>query len=887
MRNFKNVLAVVLFMMGATLFAQTNLSGKVVDENNQPLPGADIIVVGTTQGSSSDFDGNFTFDTNETSGTISVGFMGYVTKKITFNGATNFGTVKLNASSESLDEVIIVGVADIAKDRETPVAVSTIKASEISEKLGTQEFPEILKSTPSVYATKSGGGFGDARINIRGFSQENVAVMINGMPVNDMENSRVYWSNWAGLSDVTSAMQVQRGLGSSKLAISSVGGTINVLTKTSEQKEGGSVMAVMGEDNYQKYMATYSTGLMDSGFSASVLLSRTAGDGYVDGTYFEGHNYFIGLGYRVNDKNSLMFTFTGAPQYHGQHSRAIEISTHQKYGEDGEINRKYNDSWGYLNGEEFNYRQNFYHKPIMSLNWDWNISENSSLSTVAYGSWGRGGGSGPIGKINGSGDYSSTFKDENGLIRFDDIAAWNSGVDVPDFGDQRTGDFINDRGDGFTRRASMNSHDWYGVIVNFHNEPTENFSWDFGVDARTYTGYHYRVASDLLGASGYTDDRDINNPDRMITDFIEPKPEWNPWANITDQQKIEYYNVGGVNWLGAFGQIEYKTDNVSAFLQGGASQQGFQRTDYFNLEPAEQESDFENILGGNVKAGINYNINEYHNVFANTGYYLKQPFFSAVYPSYNTNDVNEGLTNEKVLGIEFGYGLRIENYRANLNLYRTSWKDRFLRQSRTGQDGFIDFEGIEQVHVGVELESSLKFNKLQIDIMGSLGDWQYQGNVTGTEYDEFNQLVGESNEVFYLDGVKVGDAAQFTARLGLTYNILDNLKVNIDHTFADKLYAQIDADSFSDPDHLGSLQLPSYSLLDAGVSYKLNLKSAGSLNFRFNVNNIMDHLYMSESQTNYHPGEKYNDDTYMGINTANRVYWGFGRQMSLSLKYNF
>ena len=63
--------------------------------------------------------------------------------------------------------------------------------------------------------------------------------MINGVPVNDMENASVYWSNWAGLSDVTSAMQVQRGLGSSKLAIASVGGTINVITKSSDMKEVG------------------------------------------------------------------------------------------------------------------------------------------------------------------------------------------------------------------------------------------------------------------------------------------------------------------------------------------------------------------------------------------------------------------------------------------------------------------------------------------------------------------------------------------------------------------------------------------------------------------------------------------------------------------------
>ena len=140
-----------------------------------------------------------------------------------------FAQEQEESTGKDIEEVVIVGgVTDIAKDRKTPVAVSTLKEAAIVEKLGNQEFPEILNSTPSVYTTKSGGGFGDSRINIRGFSQENIAVMVNGMPVNDMESTKVYWSNWAGVSDVTSAMQVQRGLGASKLAIASVGGTINI-----------------------------------------------------------------------------------------------------------------------------------------------------------------------------------------------------------------------------------------------------------------------------------------------------------------------------------------------------------------------------------------------------------------------------------------------------------------------------------------------------------------------------------------------------------------------------------------------------------------------------------------------------------------------------------
>lgn len=88
---------------------------------------------------------------------------------------------------------------------------------------------------------------------MRGFESRNIAVMVNGMPVNDMEGGTVYFSNWTGLSDVTSTMQVQRGLGSSKLAIASVGGTVNFLTRSADMKQGGVIRLGVGNNDYLKH----------------------------------------------------------------------------------------------------------------------------------------------------------------------------------------------------------------------------------------------------------------------------------------------------------------------------------------------------------------------------------------------------------------------------------------------------------------------------------------------------------------------------------------------------------------------------------------------------------------------------------------------------------
>ena len=487
MKTIKNwVLSGLLFMVVSTVFSQGKITGTITDGQNS-LPGTNVAVKGTKAGTTTDFDGKFSVNTTANSGELVISFIGYDAKTVKFSvttgGTTNLGTIVLTATSNELSEVVVKsGVVDIAKDRKTPVAVSTIKASEIQEKLGTQEFPEILNNTPSVYVTKQGGGFGDSRINIRGFDQRNVAVMINGVPVNDMENGAVYWSNWAGLSDVTSAMQVQRGLGSSKLAISSVGGTINVVTRTSDMKEGGAVSTGFGNAGYLKLQGSYNTGVMKNGFSASVLLSSTQGQGYVDGTKFEGKNYFIAFGYKPNEKHDIQFTFTGAPQWHHQRSFANTLTDYLKYGSNGEPNTKYNSDWGYRNGEEFSWARNYYHKPVMSINWDYKINDKMKLSTVLYGSWGRGGGTGNIGKS------PFAYKTANGLVPFDEFVKFNTGQPnsigtplKPSTVVGHEGEYVTNATTGFTRRASVNSHDWYGAVVNFNTQLTKNLILDFGV----------------------------------------------------------------------------------------------------------------------------------------------------------------------------------------------------------------------------------------------------------------------------------------------------------------------------------------------------------------------------------------------------------------------
>ena len=808
-------------------------------------------------------------------------------------------------NTELLEEVVITsGVIDIAKVRETPIAVSTISPSEITLKTGNLEFPEIMNNTPGVYATKQGGGYGDSRLSLRGFDQRNTSFLINGQPVNDMENGWVYWSNWQGLTDVASGIQIQRGLGASRLAVPSVGGTVSIFTKAAQKQEGGSVLQMVGNNGYIKTGASYNTGKNEDGWATSFLLSRWQGNGYVYNTSGEGWTYFGAVGYAPKGSDhELNLSVLGAGQWHHQRDVWVSIRDYQNFGEDG-IDQRWNSNGGTLNGEEFSMRRNFYNKPLATLNWDWEINSNLKLNTSLYGSAGRGGGTGPRGNNyrasatdilpfrkdltehyleNGRGS-----RDENGFIDFDAIVAANQSTT-----DGYTGDISGYQGmmigsNGFrdsnvnrtvlVRRASMNSHNWVGGISNLEYEKG-NWKTSVGIDLRNYTGYHYRVLNNLMGLDGYYSTGNDNSNGQIIETTVEASPFRNTGLN---GPKIDYYNIGKVGWQGVNGLAEYGTERLTAVVQAGVSNQSFQRIDYFD-QVGNPESDVQNQLGGYIKGGANFNIDEKSNVFFNTGFISRQPLFDAVFPNY-ANEINPDLQNEEIRSLELGYGYVGRDLTLNVNAYTTTWGNRFVTRSLTNQqgvDGFAQFRDIDVVHNGFEVEGKYRVsNSTKVRGMLSVGDWRYTKDFEAELFDENQQSIGTGT--LYLKDAKVGDAAQFVAVVGLDQKFGQKVSMDLNYRFVDGLYADysITDSDFTQPDNKGALKLPSYGLVDLGLTARF-----GKFTLRGNVNNLLNTTYIAESNSNIHADE--NSVTWNGIDVRNSVWFGFGRTWNASLRYNF
>lgn len=856
-------------LCASVAIAQSTITGKVIDtELNAGLPGANIVESGTSNGATTDMDGKFTLKTQATSGTIVITYVGYEPKTISFSGNSDLGSITLNVDN-SLEEVVIVGtgIIDLAEDRKTPVAVSTIKGKTIQLKsAGNVEFGEAMKNTPSIYVSSQAGGFGDSQIFLRGFDDTNTAYLLNGQPINGMEDGRMYWSNWSGMSDVANAVQIQRGLGSSKLAISSVGGTVNIVSKTTDQRKGGFVRFLTGNDSYFKGSVAYNSGLNDKGWAFSVFVDHwQAHRKYSIGTAGQGQNYLFSVGYKPNEKNTFNFLITGAPQWHDQNF-SEDLEFYEQYGE------KANDNSGFYQGERFTERRNFYHKPVANLNWDLNIKDGLDLSTVLYASWGRGGGTGNLGRGRlRNADIGITGVNER-EIAFDAIE--DSNIATADA--NGNGNFS----DSYLRRASMNNHNWYGLLSNLNIETVDNWSFNIGFDGRTYNGIHFRQLVDTFGLNGYVDNFRTDRPDDYV---ISETFEANPWSTLfsfaDDDQRYDRNYEEVINYIGTFGQAEYATDKFSLFVQAAVSTQSYQREGLFTgtgdgLGKSEKISK----TGFQIKGGGSYNINDNHSIFANAGFFQRQPFLDNVFANirYSNALVEPEVENEEITGLEAGYRFKNNTFKLNVDVYHTKWANRFLSfgtNLEMDEFGIYRFNDVTQIHSGVEFDFEYRpiEAKWSLRGYGSIGNWKYDNE---TPFNLQNDDTGEfiiENGTLNLSDIKVGNAPQTSFGVGFVADICDGLSVDMDYNVYTDLYEFVDVEDAIDAALNGNayenVRLPAYTLADAGLTYRFSLGD-NPMVFRANVFNLFNEAYINQRN-------------------AFGYYLGIGRTFNASIRYNF
>jgi len=865
-------LVMAVFLYGL-LSAQTTVKGTVYDaETKETLFGASIIIKGTNTGSQSSFDGTFKFVTTITGDvTISVSYIGYLPQTFSVNlssGEKDMGKIYLESDAIGMEQLNVI--ANVAVDRKTPVAVSSISAAYIEQQGGSLEVPELLNNTPGSYATNGGGGFGDSEIRVRGFDQRNIAIMVNGIPVNDMENGWVYWSNWAGLGDAMRTMQIQRGLGASKLAINSVGGTINMVTKTTDVKAGGSIASSVTSFGNRKLLVSLSTGKTADGWAITFVGSRTQGEGWADQTWVDAWSYYLSVS-KEWKKNILSLTVIGAPQEHGQRLFTVGEQTVEDYG------YKYNQHWGDYQGQVLMERQNYYHKPQIALNDYWTISDRTNLSVSAYASFGRGGGTGTfdnrevpdLGRVRMRRDtrgqidwnYWAEVNANHTDTAFMDNGTYTANGNLLETGTNDTLAIGGYQTSKNILRNSVNNHQWFGMLATLNHRLTESFNLLVGIDGRTYQGIHYREVRNLLGGDIFI---------QSFSNAVDGDAGRSQIAKVGD--KIAYDNKGLVSYMGAFGQLEYSEDKLSAFIATTLSNTWYGKIDYYNyVNPDDQKSETVTAFGFNVKAGANYNLNEFNNIFVNAGFYSRAPYWDFVFVNTNANSLTpvNDILNEKITAFELGYGLRKSWISFNAGAYYTIWSDRSIT------DGFVDpvtldeftapVLGLKATHMGLEFDLEIKAtNWLSFMGAASIGDWKWDNNVSATIFNDFGTAI-DTVEI-YAENLPVADQPQTLLVGGVNFQILPSLFANFTYRQNYRLYRGFDVIEVTEPGYEAE-QLDNYGIMDFHTGF--NFEIAGLESYAgMDIYNVFDTFAKQE-------GDSFG------------YYYTLGRRFNFSLRISF
>ena len=910
MRNIYLILFTFSFYF---VFSQkTKVQGVVKDAlTNEPIIGA-IIVYGEGKGTTTDFDGNYTIALDSGAHVLKASYIGYkpIEKKVVAKGKTLF--VDFALSTNELSEVEVV--SDIAVQRETPVAFSNIEAKKIQEELGSKDLPLILNSTPGVYATSQGGGDGDARVSIRGFNAQNVLVLLDGIPMNDMVNGRVFWSNWFGLDNLTRGVQVQRGLGASKLAIPAIGGTMNILTAGIDSKRAIVLKNEYGNNNNFRLGLSYSSGRLKNGWAFNFAGSYKRNDGWFDNMFSRMWFYYGKIEKKIG-AHLIGIQVLGAPQTSAQRDFRVTYGV-ASYNKDfayelgidtvGKKERgwRYNPSWNFLtrtqDGETspttYNTSINKFHKPVFSIKDFITVNEKLNISAIAYASYGRGYGTQLDGGSAGNTIDPKTGQQNLQLIYDNNIKAGTyNALDA-------SGNVIKERAAGTWLRKNHNDHNWYGALVTTNYKINNDFNFSGGLDARTYKGFVYSTIGDLFGADMVRiggDQNDINNRHRHKGDMYV--------------QNIQRF----VRWTGAFAMLEYKKNKWAGFVNVSSAMSWYKQLNYFSKKQLVladttleigyndiitykgqvydrnssglrvNQTDWKRLVGYTLKAGANYNLTDKMNIFMNIGHLNRAPFITFVFRTDNKEF--DKVNNEVINSIELGYSYSSSKISANVNGYYTLWNNRPTTANFTinGESVSTTASGMNARHMGVEFDGVYKVNpKLSIEGMINIADWEWMSVASATILDNDGNVLSEQK--FDPRGVKVGDAAQNTYAASVRWEPIKKLYIKPQFNYFGKNYSNFSPDAlvvtnistgYGPSIGRQSWRMPDYYLLDMNAGYSMNVWKL-KLDARLSVINALNKFYISDAQN----GAINTTDFNAGAATVNV---GMGRRWQASLVVTF
>ena len=555
-------LFMLMTMIPFVMNAQYSLSGKITSsDNNEPLPGAHIVINNSNISTVSDNNGVYQINSLEAGKyQLQISYIGMKTETISIDIRENTTkNISLTLSAVFGEEVIISAIR--ATD-ESPTTYTIMDQEEIERRNTGKDLPYILRNTPSVVVSSdAGAGVGYTGMRIRGTDLTGINVTLNGVPVNDGESHSVYFVNLPDLASSINDVQIQRGVGTSTLGAASFGASINIVTGESNVDPYAELSSSFGSFNTVKNTIMFGSGLLNDHWNFNGRLSMINSDGYVDRASSKLRSAYFSTGY-TSDKNifkalAILGSEKTYQSWYGIPKDSLE--TNRTYNPSGAMYDANGNLTGYYDNQTDNYNQDYY-----QLHYAHKFNNRLNIASTAFLTLGKG--------------YYESYKNDR---------------DYEDYG-------IKDTIIGNDTITSTNliqqkwlDNKYYGLNLSL-NYTTDRLKLNFGGAWSNYDGDHY---GKIIWAQVIPQDQLNNN-----------------W----------YFNNGKKTDINIFAKANYKlTDKLSLYgdIQYRVIDYSIDGI-HDDLRDLTQNQTFNFI---NPKGGIFYSLNEAQNLYFSVGVANREP----------------------------------------------------------------------------------------------------------------------------------------------------------------------------------------------------------------------------------------------------------------------
>ena len=673
----------------------------------------------------------------------------------------------------------------------------TFSESQLGEDDNVSQEVTVLGQNNNAYASEVGYKWSPARFKYRAYNSKYVDIYINGNPANDGERGEFRYSLVGGLNNQTRGVEASLPFEDNAFNVAAMGGSNNYNFRPSAMPAGHRLSVAGANRNYIfRGMYNYSSGFNAKGWAWSMGLTyRYAGEGYVEGTFYNALSYYLGVEKMFSPQHSLSLVTWGNPTERG----AQAASTDEMYWLAND--RFYNPNWGYQNGKKRNSRIIHDWAPSALLTWDWKMDDNTKLTTTLFGKYAMYSSSrlSYNNSTNPSPDYYSLMPsynynvwDPNDLDNRTEsgLAGWQAAYDY--LTASKANRQINwDRIYFSNRAVSAQGADAMYYLQAYHDDQltvnlastlkkqlSKTQSLTSGFNVSTNKGMHYQTMEDLLGATSFHNVNTYVVGTYLSSDMQAMYDADHPNKEIKVGDRFAYdYNIF-VNkaqiwstYAENFGPLHY---SLSARLGAQSMQREGKMRNGLALDNSLGKSKTAKFLDGGVKFGSSLSVGRGNTISFGIGYEKKAPVARTAFaaPQIN-NDFVQGLKNEDVFTTELGYQLQTSWVHANINAYysRLNHVAEYSMYYDDSQNSFsyVSINGINKEYYGIEAGLNFKVNSaFNIKMLGTLSDAKY---INDADVAYIKSQDGKSyNDVVLSKGMREGCTPLTAASIDLNYH---------------------------------------------------------------------------------------------------------------------